>query len=190
MVSHKAICEQLEFAYCLTVFQDFEELFTIFLVLKNLLLIDPSEHDMVNSAFAFLSGLSWHILSPQNSIPSYSVIVNTENRPLCQTFSPPVSGLNSNSQTFEVPSVYRKLPRRVNWRIWLVSISSCVRVSGTPSPRAQPARTKVSPFTPLTGTSWRIRSLWEGSPTIWNIFLLSSGAAVSPLYKAFSLESQ
>ena len=83
MVSHEAICEQLEFAYCLTVFQDFEELFIIFPVLKNLLLVDTPEHDMVNSAFAFLSRLSWHISSPQNSIPSCSAAVNTQNRPLC-----------------------------------------------------------------------------------------------------------
>ena len=41
---------------------------------------------MVNSALTFLSRLSWHFSSPQNSIPSCSAAVNTQNRPLCYDF--------------------------------------------------------------------------------------------------------
>jgi hypothetical protein len=74
----------------------------IFLVKKNLLTINPPEHNVVNICLAFYSGSTRHILSPPYTAeetgdgslsPVQKKILETENRPLSppQSPSPPVS---------------------------------------------------------------------------------------------------
>ena len=74
------------FAYDLTLCQYFDKLFIIFNILKNLLLINTSKHNMIYSAFALYALISWHPNHLTLNL-SYSLhFVNTRNRPLCTSF--------------------------------------------------------------------------------------------------------
>ena len=64
VVSHKAISIYSISTFILVVFQRFKKSFPIFIIFKNLLTVNPSKHNMVNSAATFLPRLSWHIVSP------------------------------------------------------------------------------------------------------------------------------
>ena len=81
MVPHQAVSQQSEAAQLSAFQKDLQELLFVLFVLKNLLLIDPSQHNVINFALCTLSGLSWHnnhpvleyhnssVLSTQRTVP-------------------------------------------------------------------------------------------------------------------------
>ena len=81
MVPHQAVSQQSETAHLSAFQKDLQELLFVLFVLKNLLLIDSSQHNVINFALCMLSGLSWHsnhpvleyhnssVLSTQRTVP-------------------------------------------------------------------------------------------------------------------------
>ena len=64
MISHQAVRQQPKSADFFTLFQYLEELLIILRILKDLLPVDASQHDMIYSAFRALSCLSRHLNHP------------------------------------------------------------------------------------------------------------------------------
>lgn len=68
MISHQAIGKQAESAELPTPLKQVNEPLVVFRIQENLLTIDPSQHNMINTAFTLLSGSSRHLHHHGDSI--------------------------------------------------------------------------------------------------------------------------
>ena len=89
MISHQAIGVQDKAADLLAIGEALKILLTVLVILEDDLAVNPSEHNMKDTAFALFSGSSWHIAYPQHHYSAGGMLCQDKRTVPLSPLSPP-----------------------------------------------------------------------------------------------------